>query len=101
MIVGLFLQQTIALFVLKTGAGYSLFKYIADLANDFLSEANVGAQFFFDAETVAKKWFFVNVVCRWCPQARMFNVTRLQLSAVIFFIATIQMLYYVSGQVLL
>lgn len=78
-IVGLFLQQTIALFVLKTGAGYSLFKYIADLANDFLSEANVGAQFFFDAETVAKKWFIVNV-----------------LSAVIFFIATIQMLYYLG-----
>ncbi|KAG1752998.1 Na+ dependent nucleoside transporter C-terminus-domain-containing protein [Suillus lakei] len=78
-IVGLFLQQTIALFVLKTGAGFSLFKYIADLANDFLSEANVGAQFFFDAETVAKKWFFVNV-----------------LSAVIFFIATIQMLYYLG-----
>lgn len=78
-IVGLFLQQTIALFVLKTGAGYSLFKYIANLANDFLSEANVGAQFFFDAETVAKKWFFVNV-----------------LSAVIFFIATIQMLYYLG-----
>lgn len=78
-IVGLFLQQTIALFVLKTGAGFSLFKYIANLANDFLSEANVGAQFFFDAETVAKKWFFVNV-----------------LSAVIFFIATIQMLYYLG-----
>ncbi|KAG1777673.1 Na+ dependent nucleoside transporter C-terminus-domain-containing protein [Suillus placidus] len=78
-IVGLFLQQTIALFVLKTGAGYSLFKYIANLANDFLSEANVGAQFFFDAQTVAKKWFFVNV-----------------LSAVIFFIATIQMLYYLG-----
>lgn len=36
-----------------------------------------------------------------CPQARMLNVTRLQLSAVIFFIATIQMLYYVSGQILL
>ncbi|KAG2342961.1 hypothetical protein BDR05DRAFT_912529 [Suillus weaverae] len=78
-IVGLFLQQTIALFVLKTGAGYSLFKYIANLANDFLSQANVGAQFFFDAQTVAKKWFFVNV-----------------LSAVIFFIATIQMLYYLG-----
>ncbi|KAG2150409.1 Na+ dependent nucleoside transporter C-terminus-domain-containing protein [Suillus clintonianus] len=78
-IVGLFLQQTIALFVLKTGAGFSLFKYIADLANDFLSEANVGAAFFFDAETVAKKWFFVNV-----------------LSAVIFFIATIQMFYYLG-----
>jgi CNT family concentrative nucleoside transporter len=78
-IVGLFLQQTIALFVLKTGAGFSIFKYIADLANDFLSEADVGAEFFFDAETIAKKWFFVNV-----------------LAAVIFFIATIQMLYYLG-----
>jgi CNT family concentrative nucleoside transporter len=78
-IVGLFLQQTIALFVLKTGAGFSIFKYIADLANDFLSEADVGAEFFFDAATIAKKWFFVNV-----------------LAAVIFFIATIQMLYYLG-----
>ncbi|KAG2368413.1 Na+ dependent nucleoside transporter C-terminus-domain-containing protein [Suillus spraguei] len=78
-IVGLFLQQTIALFVLKACAGFSFFKYVADLANDFLSEALVGAEFFFDAETIAKKWFFVNV-----------------LSAVIFFIATIQMLYYLG-----
>ncbi|KAG1870109.1 Na+ dependent nucleoside transporter C-terminus-domain-containing protein [Suillus subalutaceus] len=78
-IVGLFLQQTIALFVLKTGAGFSFFKYIADLADDFLSQADVGAEFFFDAATIAKGWFFVNV-----------------LSAVIFFIATIQMLYYLG-----
>ncbi|KAG0706038.1 Na+ dependent nucleoside transporter C-terminus-domain-containing protein [Suillus ampliporus] len=78
-VVGLFLQQAIALFVLKSGAGFSLFKYIADLANDFLSQSLVGAQFFFDAETIAKKWFFVNT-----------------LSAIIFFIATIQMLYYLG-----
>lgn len=56
------MQQTIALFVLKTGAGFSLFHYIADLAHNFLTEANVGAQFFFDAETIAKNWFFVNTV---------------------------------------
>ncbi|KAF9241643.1 Na+ dependent nucleoside transporter C-terminus-domain-containing protein [Melanogaster broomeanus] len=78
-IVGLFIQQTVALFVLKTGAGFSLFSYIAYLANDFLAEAKVGAQFFFDADTIAKNWFFVNT-----------------LSAVIFFIATIQMLYYLG-----
>jgi len=48
--------------VLKSGAGFSLFKYIANLANDFLSQANVGAEFFFDAETIAKHWFFVNTV---------------------------------------
>ncbi|KAF8444663.1 Na+ dependent nucleoside transporter C-terminus-domain-containing protein [Boletus edulis BED1] len=78
-IVGLFLQQAIALFVLKTGAGYSLFNYIANLAYSFLTEANVGAQFFFDAETIAKKWFFVNT-----------------LAAIIFFIATVQMFYYLG-----
>ncbi|KAF9227300.1 hypothetical protein BS17DRAFT_793807 [Gyrodon lividus] len=78
-IVGLFIQQTVALFVLKTGAGFSLFRYIADLAYDFLSEAKVGAQFFFDAETVAKNWFFVNT-----------------LASIIFFIATVQMLYHLG-----
>ncbi|KAL4073852.1 Na+ dependent nucleoside transporter C-terminus-domain-containing protein [Scleroderma yunnanense] len=79
-ITGLFIQQTVALFVLKTGAGYSFFRYIANLAEDFLSEANVGAQFFFDAETIAKHWFFVNT-----------------LASIIFFIATVQMLYYLGA----
>ncbi|KIJ67838.1 hypothetical protein HYDPIDRAFT_107355 [Hydnomerulius pinastri MD-312] len=78
-IVGLFIQQTVALFVLKTGAGFSLFRYIADLAYDYLSEANVGAAFFFDAETIAKHWFFVNT-----------------LASIIFFIATVQMFYYLG-----
>ncbi|KAF8556348.1 hypothetical protein OG21DRAFT_1596460 [Imleria badia] len=78
-IVGLFLQQAIALFVLKTSAGYSLFHYIANLAYSFLTQAYVGAQFFFDAETIAKNWFFVNT-----------------LAAIIFFIATVQMLYYLG-----
>jgi nucleoside permease NupC len=61
-IVGLFLQQVIALFVLKSGAGFSIFKWIATLASDFLAQAIVGAEFFFDADTVAKHWFFVNTV---------------------------------------
>ncbi|KAG6332602.1 hypothetical protein ID866_6480, partial [Astraeus odoratus] len=78
-ITGLFIQQAVALFVLKTSAGYSLFRYIANLAESFLTEANVGATFFFDAETVAKHWFFVNT-----------------LASIIFFIATVQMLYYLG-----
>jgi len=61
-IVGLILQQSIALFVLKTGAGFSIFKWLATLASDFLNEALVGAQFFFDADTISKHWFFVNTV---------------------------------------
>ncbi|KAH0827922.1 Na+ dependent nucleoside transporter C-terminus-domain-containing protein [Lanmaoa asiatica] len=78
-VVGLFIQQAVALFVLKTGAGYSLFHYIANLAYDYLTQAYVGAQFFFDAQTIAKNWFFVNT-----------------LAAIIFFIATVQMLYHLG-----
>ena len=61
-IVGLFLQQAIALFVLKSGAGFSIFKWIATLAADFLECAYAGAGFFFDQETIEKHWFFVNTV---------------------------------------
>jgi CNT family concentrative nucleoside transporter len=50
------------MFVLKTGAGFSIFKWIATLAGDFLNEGLVGGGFFFDPETIAKHWFFVNTV---------------------------------------
>jgi len=79
-IVGLFMQQVIALIVLKTGAGFSVFHWIATLAGDFLNQALPGAQFFFDADTINKHWFFVNT-----------------LSSIIFFIAFIQMLYYLGA----
>ena len=62
MIVGLFLQQVIALFVLKTGAGFSIFNWIATLASDFLNQSQAGAAFFFDEATVQKHWFYVNTV---------------------------------------
>ncbi|KAF4621298.1 hypothetical protein D9613_000560 [Agrocybe pediades] len=79
-IVGLFMQQVIALFVLKTGAGFSIFKWIATLAGDFLGQALAGAAFFFDQDVVDNKhWFFVNT-----------------LSSIIFFIAFVQMMYYLG-----
>ncbi|KAG7090879.1 hypothetical protein E1B28_009960 [Marasmius oreades] len=78
-VVGLFSQQAVALFVLKSNAGFSIFKWVADLAADFLSQANPAAQFFFDAETIGKHWFFVNT-----------------LAAIIFFIAFVQALYYLG-----
>ncbi|KAF8269239.1 Na+ dependent nucleoside transporter C-terminus-domain-containing protein [Lactarius quietus] len=62
-IIGLFIQQAIALFVLKSGAGFHTFKWLATLASDFLAQGLVGATFFFDADTVENKhWFFVNVM---------------------------------------
>ncbi|KAL5632228.1 hypothetical protein ACGC1H_000282 [Rhizoctonia solani] len=78
-VIGLFMQQVIALFVLKTDAGFKIFLWIARLAADFLSQAGPAAGFFFDPETTAKHWFFINV-----------------LGAIIFFIAFIQMLYYLG-----
>ena len=78
-IVGLFLQQAIALFVLKSDAGFKIFKWIATLASDFLDQGLVGAEFFFDADTIGKHWFYVNT-----------------LGTIIFFIAFVQMMYYVS-----
>lgn len=78
--VGLFIQQAIALFVLKSGAGFHTFQWLANLASDFLAQGLVGAAFFFDLDTVnTKHWFFVNV-----------------LSTIIFFIAFVQMLYYLG-----
>jgi CNT family concentrative nucleoside transporter len=56
----LFLQQVIALFVLKTGAGFSIFNWIATLAADFLGQSHAGAVFFFDEAST--QWFFVGVV---------------------------------------
>lgn len=61
-IVGLFIQQAIAMFVLKSGAGFSIFKWIAYLASDFLAQAIPGAEFFFDATVISYHWFFVNTV---------------------------------------
>ncbi|THV06804.1 hypothetical protein K435DRAFT_825863 [Dendrothele bispora CBS 962.96] len=78
-VVGLFIQQAVALFVLKSSAGFSIFNWIATLASDFLATSEAGAGFFFDADTVAKHWFFVNT-----------------LAAIIFFIAFVQMMYYLG-----
>ncbi|TFY75493.1 hypothetical protein EWM64_g8520 [Hericium alpestre] len=78
-IVGLFFQQVIALFVLKTDAGFKIFKWLAILASDFLEEGLVGAAFFFSADVIADNWFFVNT-----------------LSVIIFFIAFVQMMYYLG-----
>jgi hypothetical protein len=60
--VGLFMQQAIALFVLKSGAGLSIFQWIATAASDFLAQGLAGAGFFFSADVVAEHWFFVNTV---------------------------------------
>ncbi|OCB86837.1 hypothetical protein A7U60_g6010 [Sanghuangporus baumii] len=78
-IVGLFLQQAIALFVLKSDAGFDLFSWIAYLARDFLNQSHSGAVFFFNQDIVDLSLFFVNT-----------------LAAIIFFVAFVQMMYYLG-----
>ncbi|CAE7062664.1 unnamed protein product [Rhizoctonia solani] len=73
--VGLFIQQLVVLFVLKTDAGFKPFLWIAD----FLDQADPAARFSFDAEIIAKHWVFVNT-----------------LGAIFFFITFVQMLYYLE-----
>lgn len=73
-IVGLIFQQSIALFVLKSGAGFSLFKWIANAAADFLHQGGLAATFFSGNDPTYTAWFLFGT-----------------LGAVIFFIAFVQM----------
>ncbi|KAA1118719.1 hypothetical protein PGT21_003408 [Puccinia graminis f. sp. tritici] len=76
-IVGLILQQVLALVVLKSKAGYDFFNWIAKAATDILDQGTKAGGFFFSPQVVENHWFFVNT-----------------LSAIIFFIALVQLLYY-------
>lgn len=74
--VGLITQFIIALFVLRTGVGYDIFKFISDLAVDLLGFAGNGFAFLFSDPS--KFPYFVTAV----------------LPAIIFFISIVQLLYY-------
>jgi len=76
-IVGMLVQFIIALFVLRTGAGYDIFNFISELARLLLGFANDGV-IFLTAESVPKlNWFFTGVI-----------------PAIIFFVSFVQLLYY-------
>ncbi|OAA63094.1 sodium/nucleoside cotransporter [Cordyceps fumosorosea ARSEF 2679] len=76
---GMLAQYIIGLFVLRTGAGYSIFRFIADRAGDLLGFAKDGVAFLTDPATAAKPWFFIGVI-----------------PAIIFFISLVQVLYYIG-----
>jgi len=86
-IVGLGFQQILAMFVLRSGAGFAIFNWIATLASDFLTQAYVGSAFFFGTIPTPDNpawspvfdgfWFFTNT-----------------LGAIVFFIAFAEMMYY-------
>lgn len=83
-IVGMLVQFIIALFVLRSKAGYDIFNFISMLARDLLGFAGEGvvfltAQNFYDMKTpiTPGSWFLVSVI-----------------PAIIFFVSIVQLLYY-------
>ena len=83
-IVGMLAQFIIALFVLRTKAGYDIFNFVSELARDLLGFATKGTVFltsqdFYDLETpiTPSQWFIISVI-----------------PAIIFFVSLVQLLYY-------
>ncbi|KAJ5225766.1 hypothetical protein N7468_006991 [Penicillium chermesinum] len=93
-IVGMLTQFIIALFVLRSGAGYDIFNFVAKLARELLGFAADGVEFltaeaFYDLDITVKdntgatrlltpgKWFLVSTI-----------------PAIIFFVSFVQLLYH-------
>ncbi|RMJ27062.1 nucleoside cotransporter [Aspergillus sp. HF37] len=78
-IVGMLVQFLVALFVLRTEAGYDIFNFISLLARELLGFANEGTAFLTSWKFVDShgSWFLVTVI-----------------PAIIFFISLVQLLYY-------
>ncbi|GAB1741261.1 hypothetical protein NU219Hw_g6502t1 [Hortaea werneckii] len=76
-IVGMLIQFLVALFVLRTEAGYDIFKFISDLARALLGFAKDGVAFLTTEDISLLPYFFFSV-----------------LPAIIFFISIVQLLYY-------
>ncbi|KAM0425617.1 hypothetical protein ACHAPT_009149 [Fusarium lateritium] len=76
---GMLGQYIIGLFVLRTGVGYSIFRFIADRAADLLGFARDGVKFLTDDKTSQLLWFFFSVI-----------------PAIVFFISLVQVMYYIG-----
>jgi CNT family concentrative nucleoside transporter len=78
-IVGMLVQFLVALFVLRTGAGYDIFNFISGLATDLLGFATQGVEFLTENPVPASisHWFLITVI-----------------PAIIFFVSFVQLLYH-------
>lgn len=61
-IVGMLAQYIVGLFVLRTGVGYDIFKFIADRAGDLLGFARDGVAFMTTPDVAELPWFFFGVL---------------------------------------
>lgn len=76
---GMLAQYIIALFVLRTGAGYDIFSFISARAADLLGFANQGTAFLTAPSVVDLHWFLTGVI-----------------PPIIFFVSLVQVLYYIG-----
>jgi CNT family concentrative nucleoside transporter len=76
---GMLTQFVIAVFVLRTHAGYDIFSFISFLARTLLGFAQEGTTFLTDATVPKLPWFFTGVI-----------------PPIIFFVALVQLLYHVG-----
>lgn len=77
-IVGMLAQFIVAIFVLRSGAGYDIFAFIAELAVDLLGFAGLGTDFLiYPGFSATTHWFLVAVI-----------------PAIIFFVSFVQLLFY-------
>ncbi|KAK0121820.1 hypothetical protein ONS95_010102 [Cadophora gregata] len=76
-IVGMLAQYILALFVLRTQAGYDIFNFIAFLATSLLGFAAQGTSFLLSADLLKFNYFLLGVI-----------------PPIIFFVAFVQLLYY-------
>lgn len=77
-IVGMLVQFIVALFVLRTKAGYDIFNFVSTLARELLGFADDGVDFLTETGFASKhSWFLVTVI-----------------PAIIFFVSLVQLLYY-------
>jgi len=74
---GMLTQYVIALFVLRTKAGYDIFNFISFLARQLLGFAQEGTAFLTDKATTQIGWFLIGVI-----------------PPIIFFVSLVQLLYY-------
>jgi len=74
---GMLTQFIIALFVLRTEAGYDIFNFISFLARQLLGFAQEGTTFLTSEDVVQLPWFLIGVI-----------------PPIIFFVALVQLLYY-------
>jgi CNT family concentrative nucleoside transporter len=76
-IVGMLVQFIIALFVLRTKAGYDIFNFISILARQLLQFAGDGVAFLTTTSVASLTWFLISVI-----------------PAIIFFVSLVQLLYF-------